>query len=30
MDPRFYQKLEIFEISNFNKFPSHTISFLVF
>jgi len=30
MDPRFYQKIEIFEIQNFNKIPSLTISFLVF
>jgi len=41
MDPRFYQKIlktmvfffkkiEIFEIQNFNKFPSFTISFLFF
>jgi len=27
MDPRFYQKIEIFEIQNFNKIPSFTISF---
>jgi len=27
MDPRFCQKLEIFEIQNFNKIPSFTISF---
>jgi len=41
MDPRFYQKIlqnygflfkkiEIFEIQNFNKIPSFTISFLFF
>jgi len=29
MDPRFYQKIEIFEIPNFNKIPSLT-TFLVF
>jgi len=28
MDPRFYQKIDIFEIQNFNKIPSFTISFL--
>jgi len=28
MDPRFYQKIEIFEIQNFNKIPSFTICFL--
>jgi len=27
MDPRFYQKFEIFEIQNFNKIPSFTIYF---
>jgi len=27
MDPRFYQKIKIFEIQNFNKIPSFTISF---
>jgi len=27
MDPRFYQKIEIFEIQNFNKIPSFTIHF---
>ena len=30
MDPRFYQKIEIFEIPNFNKILSFTISFLIF
>ena len=30
MDPIFYQKIEIFEIPNFNKIPSFTISFLIF
>jgi len=30
MYPRFYQKIEIFEIPNFNKIPSFTISFLIF
>ena len=30
MDPRFYQKIEIFEIQNFNKIPSFTISFFIF
>jgi len=30
MDPIFYQKIEIFEIQNFNKIPSFTISFLFF
>jgi len=30
MDPRFYKKIEIFEIQNFNKIPSSTISFLFF
>jgi len=30
MVPRFYQKIEIFEIPNFNKIPSYTTSFLVF
>jgi len=30
MDPRFYQKIEIFEIANFNTIPSFTNSFLVF
>jgi len=29
MDPRFYQKIEIFEIQNFNKIPSFTISFFL-
>ena len=30
MDPRFYQKIEIFEIQNLSKIPSFTISFLFF
>jgi len=30
MDPRFYRKIEIFEIPNFNKIPSFSTSFLVF
>jgi len=30
MDPRFYQKLEIFEIQDFNKIPSFTIPFFYF
>jgi len=30
MHPRFYQKIEIFEIPNFNKIPSFTIFFLIF
>jgi len=30
MDQRFYQKLEIFEIQNFNKIPPLTISFYFF
>jgi len=30
MDPRFYQKIEKFEIQNFNKIPLFTISFLFF
>jgi len=30
MDPRFYQKIEIFENQNFNKIPLFTISFLFF
>jgi len=30
MDPRFYQKIEIFKIQNFNKIPLFTISFLIF
>jgi len=30
MDPRFYQKIKIFEIENFNNIPSFTISFLFF
>ena len=30
MDPRFYQKIELFEIQNFNKIPSFIISFLFF
>jgi len=30
MNPRFYQKIEIFEIQNFNKILSFTISFLFF
>jgi len=30
MDPRFYEKFEIFEIQSFNRFPSFTISFLYF
>jgi len=30
LDPRFYQKIEIFETQNFNKIQSFTISFLVF
>jgi len=30
MDPTFYQIIEIFEIQNFNKIPSFTISFLFF
>jgi len=30
MDLRFYQKFEVFEIPNFNKIPSFTISFLIF
>jgi len=30
MDLRFYQKIEIFEIQNFNKIPSFTISFNFF
>ena len=30
MDPRFYQKMEIFEIQNFNKIQLFTISFLFF
>ena len=30
LDPRFYQKIEIFEIQNFIKIPSFTISFLYF
>ena len=30
MDSRFCQKIEIFEIQNFNKIPSFTISFLFF
>jgi len=30
MDPRFYQKIEIFEIQNFSKITSFTISFLFF
>jgi len=27
IDPRFYEKIEIFEIQNFNKIQSFTISF---
>ena len=30
IDPIFYKKFEIFEIQNFNKIPSFTISFLFF
>jgi len=30
MDPKFYQKLEIFEIQDFNKIPSFTIPFFIF
>jgi len=30
MDPRFNQKIEIFEIQNFNKIPSFTIFFFIF
>ena len=30
MHPRFYQKIKIFEIQNFNKIPSFSISFLIF
>jgi len=30
IDPRFYQKIEIFEIQNFNKIPSFTIFFYFF
>jgi len=30
MDPRFYPKIEIFEIQNFSKIPLFTISFLFF
>jgi len=30
MDPRFYQKIEIFEIQNFNKIPSFIIFFFCF
>jgi len=30
MDPRFYEQIEIFEIPNFYKIPSFTISFLIF
>jgi len=30
MDPRFYQKIDIFEIKNFNKIPSFIIFFLYF
>jgi len=30
MNPRFYQKIEIFEIQNFNKIPSFTIYFYFF
>jgi len=29
MDPRFYEKIEIFEIQNFNKIPSFTILFYI-
>jgi len=28
MDPRLYQKIEIFEIQNFNKIPSFTFFFI--
>jgi len=30
MDPKFYQKIEIFEIQNFNKILPFAISFLFF
>jgi len=30
MDPRFYQKIQTFQIQNFNKISSFTISFFYF